>query len=84
MSEVKFQGHSGYDGSSSGIHYEYFLVMRDDGHMHCSCGRLLVKLEDHTYKCGGGYPIYRPSDGEVQIDKFGNLMIKVKPHPSDS
>ena len=57
----------------------YFVVERD-GVLTCSCGRALVKMDDQTYKCPGGYPVYRFQDGSVFIDKWGNLMMKKIDH----
>ena len=57
-----------------------YYAVEQDGVLTCSCGRELVKLDDKTYKCPGGYPIYRFDDGSVYIDKFGNLMIKQIEH----
>lgn len=59
---------------------EYYSVVDDKGKMTCSCGRELIKLDEHTYKCPGGYPIYRFEDGSVFIDKWGNLMLKAIDH----
>lgn len=59
----------------------YFLVQREDGQLRCSCGGELIKLDEHSYKCSGGYPIFRPGDGEIIQDKFGNIYLKMKPHP---
>ena len=58
----------------------YFLVEDEDGQLKCSCGRKLIKLDDETYKCEGGYPIYRVPQGEVVIDTYGRLMLKKKKH----
>lgn len=55
---------------------EYFTVEGEDGVMRCSCGRQLIKMDETTYMCSGGYPVYRFEDGSVIIDKFGNLMFK--------
>lgn len=58
---------------------EYFAV-EQDGVLKCSCGRELEKMDDHTYRCPGGYPVYRFQDGSVFIDKWGNLMMKKIDH----
>ena len=58
---------------------EYFAV-EQDGVLKCSCGRELEKMDDQTYKCSGGYPVYRFQDGSVYIDKWGNLMMKKIDH----
>ena len=61
---------------------EYYPI-DDNGVMKCSCGRELIKMDEETYKCSGGYPVYRFSDGSVVIDKFGNLCIKKLSHEKD-
>jgi len=58
---------------------EYFAV-EEDGVLKCSCGQALVKLDEFTYKCPGGYPVYRFQEGSVFIDKWGNLMMKKIDH----
>ena len=60
---------------------QYYLDENDDGLLKCSCGRRLVVLEDGVYQCTGGFPIYSLADGDVVLDKFGNIMLKKKPHP---
>lgn len=61
----------------------YFAVEDEDGVLRCSCGRELIKMDEETYKCPVGYPVYRFKDGEVVIDKFGNMMFKELPHSND-
>ena len=65
------------------IRSQWFMVVREDGTMQCSCGRPLVKMDSGMYRCRGGFPIYRPAEGEIIIDKFGNLMMKIKPHSEE-
>ena len=59
---------------------EYYAVEDEDGVMRCSCGRELIKMDEETYQCSGGYPIFRFAEGSVIIDKFGNLCIKKLSH----
>ena len=59
---------------------DYYAVVDEKGVMRCSCGRELVKMDENTYKCPGGYPIYRFEDGSIFIDKWGNLMLKTSDH----
>lgn len=81
MQEEVFKSSSPKEGySEAQVAKMYFLVMREDGNMYCSCGAPISKIDDNTYKCSRGWPIYRPEDGEVMIDKFGNTMLKIKPH----
>ena len=51
-----------------------------DGHMKCSCGRPLEKLEDGRYRCSYGFPTFDMKDDEIRIDKFGNVWLKKKDH----
>ncbi len=57
-----------------------YYPVEEDGVMKCSCGRELIKLDEETYQCSGGYPIYRFDEGTIIIDKFGNLCIKKIKH----
>lgn len=57
---------------------QYSLMENEDGVLCCSCGRALIKLDEETYQCPGGYPTYRIADGSIIIDKFGNLMFKAE------
>ena len=61
----------------------FWLVEYEDGQLRCSCGRSLIKLDENTFKCTGGYPTYSLADGEVMLDKFGNIMLKNKPHKKE-
>ena len=61
---------------------EYYSI-EEDGVMRCSCGRELITLDENTYKCSGGFPIYRFDEGSVFLDKFGNLCIKKLSHAQD-
>ena len=58
----------------------WFLVVEKNGTLRCSCGSELIKMDEDTYVCGAGYPVYRISGEEVVIDKFGNLYMRAKPH----
>ena len=68
------------DGEPVYLENDYYSVEGEDGVLRCSCGAELVKLDDKTYQCPGGYPIYRFDEGEVVLDKFGNLLFKHKSH----
>ena len=59
---------------------QWYSVLHSNGKMRCSCGRQLVKIDDKTYKCEYGYPMYRFDEGEVMKDKFGNLLLKRLSH----
>lgn len=61
---------------------KYYSV-EENGVLKCSCGRELIKMDENTYKCSGGYPIYRFDNETVFIDKFGNLCIKKLNHSED-
>jgi len=62
----------------------YHSVMDNKGRLRCSCGKELIKMDETTYRCAGGYPIYRFEDGTMIIDKFGNLMIKTEDHNTNN
>ena len=49
-----------------------------DGVLRCCCGFELVKESEDTYRCTGGNHRYSISEEDVFIDKFGNVMIKLK------
>lgn len=53
----------------------YTMVTNEREKMRCSCGRELIKMDEETYKCAGGFPIYRIASGGVFIDKFGQLWL---------
>ena len=78
MKRIVFDSDDGYCDN------DYFSVAGEDGVLRCSCGRELVQLDERTYACPGGYPIYRFEDGEVVLDKFGNLMFKAKSHEPET
>jgi len=78
MKEIKAVG-AGYSSKEDDAD-EYYSVVGEDGRLTCSCGRELVKMDEETYMCPGGYPVYKFKNGEVVIDKFGNMMFKKKPH----
>lgn len=61
----------------------YFMVQRQDGALRCSCGRELIKHDENSLKCSAGYPIYRPQDGDMVKDKFGEISLRMKPHKED-
>lgn len=58
---------------------QYFPV-EQNGHLLCSCGRPLEKLEDGIYQCSYGYPTFRLDAGDIRIDKYGNMLFKRKGH----
>lgn len=58
----------------------YVPVKCEDGVIRCSCGRELVKLDESTYRCAAGGPMYRFDAGGIIKDKFGNLFMKAKAH----
>lgn len=78
--QADFQG-AVHDSTRGG---KYWLVMNAEGIATCSCGRSIEKVDDETWRCSVGFPQYRPAKGEVKLDKFGNLMFKVKPHEKET
>jgi len=59
---------------------QYRPITYQDGRVTCSCGRELIQVDEHSYKCSGGYPIYRFDEGDIIKDKFGNLLMRAKEH----
>lgn len=55
----------------------------EDGIMRCSCGRDLIQMDEDTYRCAAGLPIYKFSQGTIVKDKFGNLLIKKIKHGNE-
>ena len=55
----------------------YYPVLQD-GHLMCTCGRPLNKLENGWYTCG--MVNYKIEDSDLRVDKFGDLSLKVKDH----
>ena len=66
------------EGSQYGA--KYHMVADEKGVLRCSCGSKLVKMDEKTYKCPGGFPIYRVDEGDIVKDKFGNLLFRMKDH----
>lgn len=55
----------------------YFDPMAVDGITpKCCCGYELIKGDDDYYRCSGGNHTYRVSDGDVLVDKFGNIQLR--------
>ncbi|GAG29178.1 unnamed protein product, partial [marine sediment metagenome] len=51
------------DDEFEGLAAQYYPVEGPDGKICCSCGRELIKVDEDTYKCPGGFPTYRISGG---------------------
>ncbi|HDZ27917.1 MAG TPA: hypothetical protein ENH65_15580 [Candidatus Aminicenantes bacterium] len=54
----------------------YNPFRESDGKLVCCCGYELIKEADNTYRCTGGHHRYNFQDGQVFIDKFGNVMLR--------
>ena len=61
----------------------YFAIARDGMKLHCSCGRPLVKITETRWRCSAGWPEYDIAQGDMAFDKYGNIMLKAKPHEDD-
>lgn len=59
---------------------DYWCVSDDTGKLRCSCGGELIKMDEYTYRCIHGYPIYTIDNATLFIDKFGNIRLKNIPH----
>lgn len=58
----------------------YVPVRHKDGNITCSCGRELVKLDESTYRCAAGWPMYRLDEGDIMKDKNGDLLMRQMEH----
>ncbi len=64
---------------------KWHAVFRGDGTIgYCSCGRPLEKIDDMTYRCSSGFPVYSLREGNVFKDKYGNLYIAAIPHNDEA
>jgi hypothetical protein len=64
---------------------QWHAVFRGDGKIgYCSCGRGLEKIDDMTYRCESGFPVYSLREGNVFKDKYGNLYIAAIPHDNEA
>lgn len=59
---------------------QYVPVRHRDGRITCSCGRELVKLDETTYQCAGGWPMYRMDAGDIIKTKDGQLLMRELAH----
>ena len=81
MKEIKPTKSSRYRDSEMELGGDnYYSVEDEDGVLRCSCGNELEQMDESTYKCPGGYPVYRFDNDSIFIDKFGNLMAKKIDH----
>jgi len=58
----------------------FYMMQTKDGVLQCSCGCSLIKEDEHTLRCPGGNVLYRPQDGDVVKNKWGDIMLKLKSH----
>lgn len=59
---------------------QYVPIRHKNGKVTCSCGRELVKLDERTYRCAAGWPMYRFDDGDIIKTKDGQLLMRQKDH----
>ncbi len=86
MENIKPKTKHGLD-ESGGQFFDPMAVTRDNlgrpsvGVPRCCCGFELIKESEDTWRCTGGNHRYRMREGEVMVDKFGTILLKV---PVDS
>jgi hypothetical protein len=79
--ELKMYKQINYKASEEGRRTSsWHLVQTADGKLQCSCGRELVKMDEHTYRCSAGFPSYRIDQGDILKGKNGELFLRPKPH----
>ena len=54
----------------------YNPFRESDGKLVCCCGFELIKEADNTYRCTGGHHRYNFQEGQIVMDKFGNVMLR--------
>ncbi len=55
----------------------YNPFRESDGKLVCCCGFELTKESDDTYRCTGRHHRYHFQEGQIVMDKFGNVMLRV-------
>lgn len=75
MKEIKIEYNETSDDKDAGG--MFFNPESEDGVLRCCCGFELVQESEDTYRCIGGNHRYMISKGEVIIDKFGRIMLKM-------
>lgn len=45
--------------------------------LRCCCGYELIKEDENTYHCTGGSHKYNINEGDIELDKFGNILLKI-------
>ncbi len=56
---------------------DVFNPLSEDGkHMRCCCGYELIKEDEKTWRCTGGSHRYIIDQGDVTLDKFGNILFR--------
>jgi len=52
------------------------VLKTPSGAMVCCCGYELIKQDEMTYRCTGGSHVYDLQEGDMLIDKFGNMQMR--------
>lgn len=55
----------------------YNPFRESDGKLVCCCGFELIKEAGNTYRCTGGRHRYNFEEGQVMVDKFGNVLLRM-------
>lgn len=79
MKEIKFKGLCGEEGKN---YFNPYTAKNNGSNspgvkMFCVCGYELIKESENTYKCTGGNHRYIIQDGDIILDKYGNILLKI-------
>lgn len=77
MAIKEFKGKEGTYGDSRSEKKSFDPMSIDGMTPRCVCGYELIKETEDTFRCAGGGHRYRMSEGEVEFDKFGNVLLKM-------
>lgn len=74
MGEIK----ATFGGKNATGHEDGMIHQNPDGSYSCCCDYEIKKVDENTWKCEGGGHTYRMDEGDMVMDKFGNMMMKKK------
>lgn len=70
MSELKISTESKRDEAG------FIPIKIKAGKFVCCCGYTLYKADKNTWRCEGGSHYYQLDQGDMVMDKFGNMSVR--------